>query len=190
MARLILFHHALGLTDGVRSFADELRKAGHTVETPDLYGGRTFRTVSDGVDYARSIGMEVIAERGVEIARHHEVGFFVAGFSLGVLASQKTAQTLPGVAGAISYYGTVAPSVFGGNRLVGVPLQVHLGEFDELAVEDLDSARELASSPNVELFVYPTSGHLVADIDSPDYDAAIAATIVERTLAFLADAEG
>ena len=42
MAEVVLFHHALGLTPGVIAFADELRRAGHTVHTPDLFEGRTF----------------------------------------------------------------------------------------------------------------------------------------------------
>ena len=42
MAEVLLFHHALGLTEGVQAFADELRDAGHTVHTPDLFEGRTF----------------------------------------------------------------------------------------------------------------------------------------------------
>jgi dienelactone hydrolase len=42
MAELVLFHHALGLTAGCLSFADELRAAGHVVHAPDLYDGKTF----------------------------------------------------------------------------------------------------------------------------------------------------
>ena len=49
MAEVLLFHHAQGLTDGVRAFADELRAAGHTAHTPDLYEGRTFTDLGDGV---------------------------------------------------------------------------------------------------------------------------------------------
>ena len=37
MANVILFHHAQGLTDGVREFADQLRSAGHQVTVPDLF---------------------------------------------------------------------------------------------------------------------------------------------------------
>ena len=36
MAEVVLFHHAQGLTPGLIAFADELRRAGHTVHTPDL----------------------------------------------------------------------------------------------------------------------------------------------------------
>src|SRR5439155_387965 len=39
MAEVVVFHHALGLTDPVRRFAAALRDAGHTVRTPDLYDG-------------------------------------------------------------------------------------------------------------------------------------------------------
>ena len=50
MAEVLLFHHAQGLTPGIRTFADELRAAGHTVHTPDLFDGRTFPTLDDGLD--------------------------------------------------------------------------------------------------------------------------------------------
>lgn len=41
MSEIILFHHAQGLTKGVRAFADDLSAAGHTVHVPDLFDGRT-----------------------------------------------------------------------------------------------------------------------------------------------------
>ena len=37
MTDVVLYHHVQGLTAGVRSFADELRQTGLTVETPDLF---------------------------------------------------------------------------------------------------------------------------------------------------------
>ena len=52
MAEVVLFHHAQGLTSGVVAFADELRRAGHTVHTPDLLDGRTFGSIDDGLAYA------------------------------------------------------------------------------------------------------------------------------------------
>jgi esterase/lipase len=36
MAEVLLFHHALGRTEGLAAFADELRRNGHTVHEPDL----------------------------------------------------------------------------------------------------------------------------------------------------------
>ena len=52
MAEVALFHHAQGLTPGVVAFADELRRAGHTVHAPDLLGGRTFGSIEAGLGYA------------------------------------------------------------------------------------------------------------------------------------------
>ena len=53
MAEVLLFHHAQGLTPGVRAFADELRAAGHTVHTPDLFDGRTFASIDEGMAYVK-----------------------------------------------------------------------------------------------------------------------------------------
>ena len=68
MAEVLLFHHALGHTPGVETFAEELRRAGHTVHTPDLFDGRTFATIEDGVAYADQVGFGEIIERGVRVA--------------------------------------------------------------------------------------------------------------------------
>jgi dienelactone hydrolase len=64
MAEILLFHHARGLTAGCFSFADELRAAGHIVHVPDLYQGKTFATLKDGVAHAEQVGFKTIIERG------------------------------------------------------------------------------------------------------------------------------
>ena len=66
MAEVVLFHHAQGLTSGVVAFADELRRAGHTVHTPDLLDGRTFGSIDDGLAYAEDLGFP-----GEEVGRAH-----------------------------------------------------------------------------------------------------------------------
>ena len=47
MAEVLLFHHAQGQTPGFHAFADELRQAGHTVHTPDLFDGKTFGSIDE-----------------------------------------------------------------------------------------------------------------------------------------------
>jgi dienelactone hydrolase len=183
MAEVLLFHHALGLTDGVRSFADDLRAAGHSVVTPDLYDGATYDSIDDGVAHAERVGFEVIAERGAEFAAALGDRLVVAGFSLGVLPAQRLAQTRPGVAGAVLYHDAVPISTFGDRWPAGVGLQIHVVEDDEWA--DLDTARSVAEQAGGELFVYPGSAHLVADPGSGDYDAAAAGLFLSRTLDFL-----
>jgi hypothetical protein len=58
-----LFHHAHGQTPGFLAFADELRAGGHAVHTPDLYDGRTFETLDEGIGYAKEVGFEAILQR-------------------------------------------------------------------------------------------------------------------------------
>ena len=53
---VVLFHHAQGLTAGCLAFADALRAEGHTVHTPDLYDGKTFATLAEGMAYADAVG--------------------------------------------------------------------------------------------------------------------------------------
>ena len=55
MAEIIVFHHILGLTPGVEAFADDLRAAGHTVHTPDLYAGRRFDSIEAGAAFAQGL---------------------------------------------------------------------------------------------------------------------------------------
>ncbi|HUJ64480.1 MAG TPA: hypothetical protein VLX59_03015 [Acidimicrobiales bacterium] len=106
MAEVLLFHHALGQTAGFHAFADELRPGGHTVHTPDLFDGRSFSSIKEGLAYAEEIGFpqELIAraERGAE---GWPAQLVYAGFSLGVVPAQSLAQTRPGARGALLFYG-------------------------------------------------------------------------------------
>jgi len=96
MAELLLFHHAQGLTAGCLSFAAELRAAGHVVHAPDLYDGKTFTELADGVGYAEQVGFDTIIDRGRLAADTLPKDIVYAGFSLGVMPAQMLAQTRPG----------------------------------------------------------------------------------------------
>ena len=189
MAEVLLFHHAHGLTDGCLSFADELRAAGHVVHAPDLYDGKTFATLDEGIGYAREVGFDTIIERGVLSADGLPEGIVYAGFSLGAMPAQKLAQTRPGAKGALFFHSAIPPSEFGGPWPQGLPLQIHLMEADEFALEgDLDAARELEETvESAELFLYPGDRHLFADESLDDYDEGAATLLKQRTISFLAD---
>jgi dienelactone hydrolase len=186
MTEVVLYHHVQGLTDGVRSFADELRQAGHTVHTPDLFDGRRFDTIEEGMAFAREAGFGALAERGVAAAEEWSPDVVYAGFSFGVMPAQQLAQTRPGARGALLMSGCLPTSEFGGAWPEGVPVQVHGKEADPFFEEDLEAARELAeSADSAELFLYPGEEHLFADSSLPAYDAAAAELLTERVLAFL-----
>ncbi|MEH0937188.1 dienelactone hydrolase family protein [Micromonospora psammae] len=188
MAEVLLFHHVQGQTPGFLAFADELRAAGHTVHTPDLFDGRCFHDLTEGVAYARKVGFDELLERGVRAAddRPHELVY--AGFSLGVLPAQKLAQTRPGARGALLIESCIPPSEFGGPWPAGVPVQVHGMDADPIfsGEGDLTAARELVESTGqAELFVYPGDRHLFVDASLPSYDKDAAELLTWRVLDFL-----
>jgi dienelactone hydrolase len=190
MAEVVLFHHALGLTPGVAAFADELRQAGHTVHTPDLFEGRTFGTIEAGMGYAEQIGFpdEVIG-RGARAVAGLPDGLVYAGFSLGVLPAQMLAQTRPGARGALLFYSCVPVAAFGSAWPDGVPVQVHGMDADPIFMGegDVDAARELVGqAKDGELFLYPGDQHYFADSTLPSYDADATALLLQRVLGFLA----
>jgi dienelactone hydrolase len=187
VAEVLLFHHAQGLTSGVLAFTDDLRAAGHVVHAPDLYDGKTFADLDDGVGYAREVGFGNIAERGRVAAEGLPNEIVYAGFSLGAASAQMLAQTTAGAKGALLFHGCVPPSEFGGPWPQGVPLQIHLMEADEWALEgDLDAAREIDETvESAELFLYPGDRHLFADNSLPDYDESAATLLKQRVLSFL-----
>lgn len=189
MAEVLLFHHAHGLTKGVLSFADELRRAGHRVHTPDLYDGHVFGSLDEGLAYARNTGFEQIQETGIRAADGLPGDLVYAGFSLGAMAAQQLAQTREGARGALLFHSCVPTSEFGTVWPADVPVQVHGMEADPFFTEeggDLDAAEALvASTDHAELFLYPGDQHLFADNSLPSYDADAAALLTRRTLDFL-----
>ncbi|MFU8875004.1 dienelactone hydrolase family protein [Micromonospora sp. SL4-19] len=187
MTDVLLYHHIQGLTDGVRSFADSLRQAGHTVHTPDLFDGRTFGSIEEGFGFARELGLDPIRERGIAAADELGPGLVYAGFSFGVTIAQRLAQTRPGARGALLMESCLPVAEFGEAWPEGVPVQIHGKEGDEFFDEDLPAARELAgSTAAAELFVYPGDQHLFVDSSLDAYDPEASALLMERVLAFLA----
>src|SRR5919201_237112 len=138
MAEVLLFHHAQGQTAGLHAFADELRKAGHTVHTPDLFAGRTFATIEEGMAYAQELGFpDEILARGERAANELPSELVYSGLSLGVLPAQKLAQTRPGARGALLFYACV-PTGFFGAWPAGGPGQVHGMDNDPAVVGEGD----------------------------------------------------
>jgi dienelactone hydrolase len=188
MAELVLYHHVQGLTEGVETFADTLRQAGHTVHVPDLFEGRTFASLEDGMAHARQVGFGTLQERGVAAAERLDPALVYAGFSLGVMPAQRLAQTRSGARGALLFHACFPVSEFGASWPTGVPLQVHGMDADPEFVDggDLDAARALVdSTEDAELFLYPGKEHLFADSSLPSYDAPATALLTQRVLDFL-----
>jgi dienelactone hydrolase len=191
MAEVLLFHHAQGLTPGVRAFADELRAAGHTVHTPDLFDGRTFESIDEGMAYIKGIGFGELGKQGLRTADDLPNELVYAGFSFGESIAQELAQTRPGARGALLFYSAIPISgewAFG-PWPVGVPVQIHGMDNDPIFVGegDIDAAREIVEKvDDAELFLYPGDQHYFADSSLPSYDPDATSLLTERVLEFLA----
>ena len=190
MAEVLLFHHAQGLTPGIHAFADELRAAGHTVHTPDLFDGRTFASIDEGIAFVQETGFDDLRARGVRMAEDLPAELVYAGFSFGVTIAQQLAQTRPGARGALLFYSCIPISgewAFG-PWPDGVPVQIHGMDNDPIFVGegDIDAAREIVeTADDAELFLYPGDQHYFADSSLPSYDAAATALLTRRVLEFL-----
>lgn len=182
VAEVVVFHHSLGLTDSVRRFADGLRDAGHTVHTPDIYDGRTFATIEEGMAHAEELGFPMgVVDRGRTAAAELPSDAFYVGLSLGVMIAQSLAQTKPGARGAVLVYAALPLGEWGDNWPAewpeGVPLQIHMTEGDE----DEEIAKGLAATvPGAQLFSYPGPEHMFAE-----QDEQAASLLTQRVLEFL-----
>ena len=188
MTRVVLFHHAQGLTSGVEAFADHLRAAGHEVHTPDLFDGETFETLDAGMEHVGKIGFGGIMERGTRAADSIGGDAVYAGFSLGVVPAQMLAQTRSGALGAVLCYSCVPASEFGESWPADVPVQIHGMDADPFFVGegDIDAARAIVdSSPRAELFLYAGDQHYFADNSLASYDPEATELLLGRILGFL-----
>jgi dienelactone hydrolase len=179
MAEVLLFHHAQGVTPGIGAFADELRAAGHTVHVPDLFDGRTFGSIDDGMAFINAQGFDALRERGVRTADDLPAELVYGGFSFGETIAQQLAQTRSGARGALLFYSCVP--ITGEWAFGPWPDAYFVGE------GDIDAAREIvATVPDSELFLYPGDQHYFADSSLPSYDPEAAALLMTRVLEFLA----
>lgn len=190
MADVVLFHHALGQTSGFHTFAATLRNAGHTVHTPDLFEGRTFESIEDGMGHVSEIGFpDGILRRAGDAVADLPKDVVYAGFSLGVVPAQYFAQTRSGARGALLYYSCVPPEMFGTPWPPGLQAQIHGMDADPFFVDegDIDAARAIAAeNEGVDLFLYHGNQHYFADASLSSYDPKAAELLTERTLSFLA----
>ncbi|MFD0168797.1 dienelactone hydrolase family protein [Streptomyces decoyicus] len=188
MAEVLVFHHGHGLTVGVREFAEQLRRAGHTVHVPDLFEGQVFDSLEEGMGYAQDAGFGTVIARGTAAAEGLPAELVYLGFSLGVLPAQKLAQTRSGAKGALLLEACVPVAEFGGAWPHAVPVQVHGMDADPFFARegDVDAARAVVeTAADAELFLYPGNRHLFTDSSLPTYDEQAAAQVSHRVLDFL-----
>ena len=141
MAEIVLFHHACGLTEGVLAFAQVLREAGHTVQTPDLFGGRTFADVHRRRRLRANRWARRPSLRGrPRSSRTCPADLVYGGMSMGAARAAEQVLARPGARGAFFLYGAIAPSWWEATWPAGVPSQAHVTEGDKWREPDAEAA--------------------------------------------------
>jgi dienelactone hydrolase len=189
VAHLVLFHHAQGLRPDVTAWADSLREAGHEVETPDLFEGRTFARLDEGIAHRDEVGIPTLIGRAGEFLGGLPQDLVYAGFSMGASTAHYFAVTRPGARGALLMHGTAPPQTLAGAEWPrAARAQLHYASGDPYLDAENIAAFERsvgeAGAP-LEVLTYPGIRHLFADPDGPDYDRASAELMLERELEFL-----
>lgn len=184
MANVVVFHHVLGLTEGVLAFAEAIRQDGHTVWAPDIFKGKRFDTIEEGCSYEEDVmGWEgMIAESEKAVADVPKDAYYV-GFSMGAVYAQRLAELRPGAKGAILLHGCVQGGFFAPTWPEGVRLQVHNTENDEFT--EMATIEELCEKVGGEVYQYPGPGHILSDPAFPEYNQETAELILDRVKGFL-----
>ncbi|GAA2158577.1 dienelactone hydrolase family protein [Kitasatospora kazusensis] len=198
MAQIVLFHSAYGLRPAVHAAAERLRAAGHQVLAPDLYDGRVFDTVEEGMAYQDEVTTDELLRRAVTsvvplltpVDGVAPEGVVYAGFSLGGALAQNLALADERARGLLLLHGT---SDIRDDAATSVPVQLHVAEPDPFEPEDWLNAwylRMLKAGAEVEVHRYRGAGHVFTDPELPDYDAEAAEQTWAAALAFLTELDG
>ncbi|MFF0449507.1 dienelactone hydrolase family protein [Streptomyces sp. NPDC004609] len=184
---IMLFHSTYGLRPAVTSAAELLEAAGHTVWTPDLFEGRTFETVEEGMAFKDGIGQDELLKRAVlAAAPHSESGLVYAGFSLGASLAQNLALGDDRARGLLLLHGT--SDIAENASADELPVQLHIADPDPFEPHDWLTAWYLGmgrAGADVEVYRYPGAGHIYTDPGLPDYDEEAAGATWRVALGFL-----
>ncbi|WP_035850250.1 dienelactone hydrolase family protein [Kitasatospora azatica] len=192
MAQILLLHSAYGLRPAVHAAADRLRAAGHQVHLPDLYDGRLFETVEEGMAYREEVGTDELLRRAVSAAAPlltPGTRLVYAGFSLGGALAQNLALADEQALALLLLHGT---SDVRDEASTEIPVQLHVAEPDPFETEDWLNAwylRMRKAGADVEVHRYRGAGHLFTDPELPDYDAEAAERTWAVALDFLREVE-
>lgn len=190
MAHIVLFHHAQGLTTGLKQTIAQFISAGHTVTAPDMFDGLTFATVNEGVAHVESIGFDKVFAHARELILSQEplpqdVPHVYIGYSMGAVPAAQHALEDPEAKVLILMHAAVDPAWFEHAWNPTLRIQVHAAKEDPwMEFDALDALRAAHGSP-VEALLCPGSAHLYTDSSVTEFAPADAAAAYEKVFQLL-----
>jgi carboxymethylenebutenolidase len=198
---LLLIQEIFGISDYIRSVAEDLAGLGYVVAAPDLFWrierGFDAKHDQEGLARALEMGQRFDAEQGVadsvaalgHLAGLPEVdgGVGVMGFCLGGTVAYFVAGQTE-VAAVVSYYGSGVQDSLELLDQITAPVQFQYGGSDPYIPRDQVARVEAAAAgkPNVEVHVEEDAGHAFHNRKAPMFHMPEpAARAWERTEDFL-----
>jgi carboxymethylenebutenolidase len=192
---VLVLHAWWGLTSVFTDVCDRLAAAGYVALAPSLFpGGAAAATIAEAevlrdahdeaADEVEAVVRAAVEQlRGLPAVTGAQIG--VIGFSLGAYWALHLSQVRPDdVSAVVAVYGTDD----GDYRTARAAYLGHFAERDDF--EPLEAVRALEAKireagREVTFYVYPGTGHWFVEPNRPEYDAAAAELVWDRTLNFL-----
>ena len=124
----MLFHSVLGLRPVEHRFAARLREAGHHVDIPGLFGGRTASTLDAGFAIKDDIGWATLERRAAEALDGLPADTVLVGLSMGAALAQNLLPHRPAARALLLHALAAHPA-----PAPGVDVQVHVADPDPFA---------------------------------------------------------
>ncbi len=185
MAHIALFHSVLGLRPVELLAAERLRRAGHDVVAPDLFGGLVATTLDEGFGLVEQVGWDTVMQRARLALEGMPEDTVLVGVSMGTGVVSGLWPERTGAAGILLLHATAEVPV---NSRPGLGIQLHAADPDPFAPPERVAAMEMTakgSAAVLEVFRYPSAGHFYTDPASPDHNAAAAELTWARVVDFL-----
>lgn len=192
---MLVLHAWWGLTDFFRNFCARLAQEGFVALAPDLYSGKTARTIEEAERLRGTLKQKPAASKILSAFEDLQQlpavtanGLGVVGFSLGAYWALWLAQQKPEAIRAVTVFYGARGGDYRGSKAA------YLGHFAETdlyesitAVKELEQKLRGANRPT-NFYVYPGTGHWFFEEDRKDaYNEEAARLAWERTVAFFRD---
>ena len=185
---VVVLHHLLGVTDGVRALVEHIRHLGADVRVPDLLDGVIHADMTSAAAHLERLGMDAVVARAEAALTDLGPGAVLVGLSLGAVPAQRTAQLRGDCAGVVLVGACLPPDAFGAVWPPGTPVRIHAAADDPVFRDegDRDAAEAfVTAAPDVRLRLHPGAGHLLTEEGSPDLDPEATAEILADVAALL-----